>query len=75
MTEGEIRALFKSVEDENKRQNERILTLEKNMEQFNQLAISISKMTASIDNIAKQIEGQGERLAHLEKKPAERESG
>lgn len=59
----------KRLEDENDRQNHRIENLEKSTEQIQLIISSVEKLAMSVDNMAKELMKQGERLEALEKVP------
>lgn len=61
----------KRVEEENHRQNRRIDLLEGSVQQIGKLATSVEKMAASLQNMVKEQEQQGKRLAALESRDGE----
>ena len=66
------------LKDEDSRQNSRINVLETAMQQMNALAVSVERLAASVEAIAKEqlkisksIEKQGERIGSLESRDGE----
>lgn len=57
------------LEDEDDRQNQRLKNLEKSTEQTQLIISSVEKLAMSVDNIAKELGKQGERLEALEEVP------
>lgn len=62
----------KRMEEEHTRQNKRILTIEKALEQQNKLALAVEKMAINMESMLKEQKKQGERLEELEKVPAKK---
>ena len=60
------------MEDEHKRQNQRILDLETKVEDIGSLTSSVASLAKSMEHMAKTQEKQGKRLEALEQKPAKR---
>ena len=60
------------MEDEHKRQNERIIDLEEKVEDIGALTASVANLAKSVEQMAKAQEKQGQRLEALEQKPAKR---
>lgn len=60
------------MEDEHKRQNQRIKELEDRVEDIGGLTASVASLAKSIEQMAKTQEKQGKRLEALEQKPAKR---
>lgn len=60
------------MEDEHKRQNHRLTTLEKQVEDIGALTASVESLAKSMEQMAKAQEKQGKRLEALEQKPAKR---
>ena len=61
----------KRLEDEDKRQNNRIDILEKNVSQISSLANSVDKLAVNMDGMLKELEKQGKRVATLESRDGE----
>ena len=57
--------------DENKRQNNRIDVLEKNVSQISSLANSVDKLAVNMDGMLKELEKQGKRVETLESRDGE----
>ena len=62
----------KRVEEEHKRQNKRIDSLEKAVEETYKLALSIERLTMSIRSMVEEQKAQGERLDALEGRDGEK---
>lgn len=62
----------KRMEDEHKRQNQRIKELEDKVEDIGDLTASVASLAKSVEQMAKTQEKQGKRLEALEQKPAKR---
>lgn len=60
------------MEDEHKRQNQRISELETKVEDIGSLTSSVASLAKSVEQMAKAQEKQGKRLEALEQKPAKR---
>lgn len=69
ITREEHKEFMKRLEAEDHRQNRRIEVLEDNVRQIAALTVSVEKMACSVENMAKELGNQGERLAELEKVP------
>ena len=61
----------KRIDDENSRQNHRLDKLERIADQLTDMAASIKAMVVTMQSMQKEQERQGERLADIEKKPAD----
>lgn len=57
--------------EENKRQNARILELEENVKEIHSLTVSVERMAVNMGNMLEEQKKQGDRLAKLEKEPAD----
>lgn len=62
----------KRVEEENARQNHRILKLEQCFDHLNRLTIAVERMAVSMDNMSDKQDDMADRLRDLEKEPADR---
>ena len=62
----------KRIEDENKRQDKRIESLEDSTKQINALTVSIEKLAQSVESMVKEQETQGKRLVLLENRDGEK---
>ena len=60
------------IEDENKRQNERIKKLEEVVEKISEIASSVKLLAQNVESMTKELERQGEGLKKLEAEPAEK---
>lgn len=60
------------MEDEHKRQNQRITDLEEKVADIGSLTANIESLAKSIEQMAKAQEKQGKRLEVLEQKPAKK---
>ena len=60
------------IREANKRQDARIAKLEDSVEKMTALTISVEKMAVSMEQMAKELKSQGERLEQIESKPAKR---
>lgn len=72
VTENEFNLATKRIDDENKRQNERIQILENNYAIVNQLSIHMERLASNMESMAKELARQGTKLNDLEMKPAKR---
>ena len=61
----------KRMEDEHTRQNHRISNLEKAVEENGKLALSIERLTISVQSMVEEQKAQGERLETLENRDGE----
>ena len=61
----------KRLADEDKRQNNRIDVLEKNVAQISSLANSVDKLAVNMDGMLKELEKQGKRVETLESRDGE----
>ena len=61
----------KRMEDEHKRQNQRITILEKATEQNNKLLVAVERLALSMENMQKEQKDQGDRLEALESRDGE----
>ena len=61
----------KRMEDEHRRQNKRIDSLEKAVEETHNLALSIERLTTSVQSRVEEQKAQGERLETLENRDGE----
>lgn len=61
----------KRMEDEHRRQNARISTLEETVKDINSLTNSVASLAKSVEQMAKAQEKQGERLETLESRDGE----
>lgn len=66
VTRGEYNEHNLRMEDEHKRQNNRISTLEKAFEQNNRLIVSVEKLALSMETMQKEQKDQGEKIEALE---------
>ena len=62
----------KRMEDENKRQNARLLSLETAVKEISQLTVSVEKIAISLENMVNEQKAQGERLTKIEQRPVDR---
>lgn len=60
------------MDEEHKRQNKRINTLETNVKDISSLTTSVASLAKSVEQMAKAQEKQGQRLEALEQKPAKK---
>lgn len=58
------------MDDEHKRMNHRIITLENGHKQMQDLVNNVGKMAVSIENMCGEIHSQGKRLERLEEVPS-----
>lgn len=59
------------MDDEHHRMNRRIELLEEEVRQISQIASSVEKLATNMEGMLKEQQEQGERLATLEKEPAD----
>lgn len=69
--DGETRAEFDRVHDEDNRQNHRLEVLEENFKQIHTLSLSVQRLADSMERMLQEQTRQGEQLKKLEDKPAE----
>lgn len=62
----------KRLEDEDKRQNERLKHLESSLGEINRLAISTEKLAAAMEQMLEEQKEQGVRISKLEKRDGEK---
>lgn len=72
VTENVFNEATKRIDDENRRQNERIAGLETNYQIVNQLSIHMERLATNMEAMAKELARQGTKLNDLEMKPAKR---
>jgi uncharacterized protein HemX len=72
VTENEFNLATKRIDEENKRQNERLQILENNYAIVNQLSIHMERLASNMESMAKELARQGTKLNDLEMKPAKR---
>lgn len=58
------------MEDEHKRVNKRVEVLEKNYEQLTELTMCVREQTMTINNMAQEVQRQGEQLGQITSEPA-----
>lgn len=61
----------KRIEDENKRQNKRLDSLEKAVEENKELSLAIERLTVSVQSMVEEQKAQGKRLESLENRDGE----
>ena len=71
ITRAEHEEFAKRQDEENKRQNRRIETLEETVRQIGALTTSVEKLASSMESMLKEQERQGERLKTLEGRDGE----
>ncbi len=62
----------KRMEDENKRQNARLASLETAVKEIGQLTVSVEKIALSLENMVNEQKAQGDRLTKIEQRPADK---
>lgn len=72
VTQNEFNLATKRIDEENKRQNERLQSLETNYAIVNQLSIHMERLASNMEAMAKELARQGTKLNDLEMKPAKR---
>ena len=72
ITQNEFNLATKRIDDENKRQNERLNNLEKSYAIVNQLSIHMERLATNMESMAKELARQGTKLNDLEMKPSKR---
>lgn len=65
----------KRLEEEDKRQNERLRTLENSVEEINRLAISTEKLASTMEKMLEEQKDQGKRISKLEGRDGEKWRG
>ncbi len=72
VTQNEFNLATKRIDEENKRQNERLQSLETNYVVVNQLSIHMERLASNMEAMAKELARQGTKLNDLEMKPSKR---
>ena len=72
VTQNEFNLATKRIDDENKRQNERLNNLETSYAIVNQLSIHMERLATNMESMAKELARQGTKLNDLEMKPSKR---
>ena len=71
-TRAEHAEFVKRMEEENKRQNNRITSAENSLEVCKELASSVERLAENMASMKEELANQGTRLQTLEKKPGDR---
>ena len=61
----------KRMEEENKRQNNRLDTMEKSVETFREIVSSVNRLADNMKDMADELANQGKRIEIIERKPAD----
>jgi predicted nucleic acid-binding Zn-ribbon protein len=61
----------KRMQDEHARQNHRISELEKALEQYNKLLVSVEKLALNIEKMQEELHSQGSHIAEIESRDGE----
>ena len=72
VTQNEFNLATKRIDEENKRQNERLQSLETNYAIVNQLSVHMERLASNMEAMAKELARQGTKLDDLEMKPSKR---
>nr|DAM87258.1 MAG TPA: hypothetical protein [Caudoviricetes sp.] len=72
ITRAEHAEFVKRMEEENKRQNNRISSAENSLEVCKELASSVERLAENMASMKEELANQGTRLQTLEKKPGDR---
>ncbi len=72
ITRAEHAEFVKRMEEENKRQNNRIASAENSLEVCKELASSVERLAENMASMKEELANQGARLQTLEKKPGDR---
>ena len=72
ITRAEHEEFKRRLEEENKRQDRRIVFMETGVQEINTLAASVERLALSVQSMVKEQERQGERLETLEGRDGER---
>lgn len=72
ITRAEHNEFVKRMEEENKRQNNRITSAENSLEVCKELASSVERLAENMASMKEELSNQGTRLQTLEKKPGDR---
>lgn len=72
ITRAEHTEFVKRMEEENKRQNNRITSAENSLEVCKELASSVERLAENMASMKEELANQGTRLQTLEKKPGDR---
>jgi hypothetical protein len=60
------------IEEENDRQNHRLIILEESVKDINKISLNVERLAANIEAMTNEIKRQGDRLTAIEEKPAKR---
>lgn len=69
ITRVEHEEFSRRIDDENRRQNHRINEMEKTIKHLSDLTVSVEKMAVSVENMARELVKQGDRLDAIETRP------
>ncbi len=72
VSHAEYSVTVKRFEDEERRQNQRLESLESDVKEIHQLALSVNAMAISVDGLTKEIAKQSLRLEKIEAEPGEK---
>lgn len=72
ITRAEHAEFVKRMEEENKRQNNRITSAENSLDVCKELASSVERLAENMASMKEELANQGTRLQTLEKKPGDR---
>lgn len=72
LTLSEHAEFAKRIDEENRRQNARLDSLEKTVKEIERLTVSVERMAVSLENMSSEQKKQGERLMKIEEKPAKK---
>lgn len=61
----------KRMEEENRRQNKRLDTMEENIETFRAIANSVDKLADNMKSMTEELTKQGKRIEKIEQKPGD----
>lgn len=61
----------KRMEEENKRQNNRLDAMEKSVETFREIVSSVNRLADNMKDMADELANQGKRIEVIERKPAD----
>ena len=62
----------KRIDEENKRQNIRLDSLEKGIQGVIAISVNVERLATNIEQMTKELSNQGERLKAIEEKPAKK---
>lgn len=63
---------MRRIDEENERQNERLSTLERSLQEIGKITVNVEKLATNIETMTEELKRQGARLTEIESKPTKR---